>query len=238
MRIVLLAAVSLAPVSIAVAQDTMPPESPGQSSSVDSAGRARVQAGAAEAEVHTQTRVQAHANPNVQVNIVDAPAEPPGVVIEQPPPPAEIFLHGFRIGYLTILDIDGPVSANDPSETYADRYGIRSAHMFMLGYEATWRMIGYDWLNLLLIGNVLVAGLEQSRFFPSANLMLGFELVELAQLGVGASFTPTKDEPAHMVFAAGFTPLIGSFYVPLHVFFVPDIEGHHKLGVTLGVNFF
>jgi hypothetical protein len=191
-----------------------------------------------EVQVQAQAQAQAQANPNVQVNI-EAPqreAEVPPALVE-PPPPAAIFLHGFRIGYLTIMDVDGQVSP-DSAETYGDRYGIRSAHMFMLGYEATWRMIGYDWLNILLIGNVLVAGLEQSRFFPSANLLLGFEIAELTQLGIGASFTPTKDEPAHMVFAAGFTPLIGSFYVPLHVFFVPDIDGHHKLGVTLGVNFF
>lgn len=190
-----------------------------------------------EAHVQTQTQAQAQANPNVQVNI-EAPqraVEVPAIV--EPPPPAAIFLHGFRIGYLTIMDVDGQVSP-ESAETYGDRYGIRSAHMFMLGYEATWRMIGYDWLNILLIGNVLIAGLEQSRFFPSANLLLGFEIAELTQLGIGASFTPTKDEPAHMVFAGGFTPLIGSFYVPLHVFFVPDIDGHHKLGVTLGVNFF
>jgi hypothetical protein len=192
----------------------------------------------AQPPAQANAQAQAQANPNVQVHI-EAPrrdgARPPELV--EPPPPAAIFLHGFRIGYLTIMDVDGAV-APDSSETYADRYGIRSAHMFMLGYEATWRMIGYDWLNILLIGNVLIAGLEQSRFFPSANLLLGFEIAELTQLGIGASFTPTKDEPAHMVFAAGFTPLIGSFYVPLHVFFVPDIDGHHKLGVTLGVNFF
>jgi hypothetical protein len=191
----------------------------------------------AQAETQANAQAQAQANPNVQVNI-EAPrneAEIPAFV--EPPPPAAIFLHGFRIGYLTIMDLDGQV-APDSAETYGDRYGIRSAHMFMLGYEAAWRMIGYDWLNILLIGNVLIAGLEQSRFFPSANLLLGFEIAELTQLGIGASFTPTKDEPAHMVFAAGFTPLIGSFYVPLHVFFVPDIDGHHKLGVTLGVNFF
>ena len=108
----------------------------------------------------------------------------------------------------------------------------------MLGYELAWRMVGHDWLNLLLIGNVLIAGLEQSRFFPSGNLLLGFEIFEMAQVGIGISVTPTKEEPAHMVIAAGWTPRIGSFYVPVHAFFVPDIAGHHKFGVTVGINFF
>jgi len=148
------------------------------------------------------------------------------------------FLHGFRLGYLYIHDIEGPVDTENPSSpVYSDRYGIRSPHMFMLGYEAAVRMFGHDWLNVLLVGNILIAGLEQSRFFPSANLMLGFEFNETAQLGVGVSITPTKDNPAHLIVAAGWTPRVGEFYLPIHFFFVPDINGHHKIGVTLGVNF-
>jgi len=148
------------------------------------------------------------------------------------------FLHGFRLGYLYVHDIESPVDSENPSSpTYSDRYGIRSPHMFMLGYELAVRMIGHDWLNVLLLGNILIAGLEQSRFYPSANLMLGFEFQEMLQLGVGVSLTPTKDDPAHVVVAAGWTPRAGEIYLPIHFFFVPDINGHHKLGVTLGVNF-
>lgn len=115
---------------------------------------------------------------------------------------------------------------------------MRTPHLFMLGYELTWRMVGHEWLNVLLTGNILIAGLEQARVFPSANLIIGFEFARLAQVGIGVSVTPTKEEPAHMVIAAGFTPRIGSFYIPLHAFFVPDIDGHHKVGITVGVSFF
>lgn len=165
---------------------------------------------------------------------------PQGHEEELPPPPDAIFLHGFRLGYLFVSNTGTPIdpSAGPESQTYAERYDMRSEHMFLIGYEAAWRMIGHDWLNLLLIGNVMIAGLEQSRFFPSVNLLLGFEIAQMAQIGVGVSVTPTKEEPAHMVFAAGWTPRIGSFYVPVHAFFVPDITGHHKLGVTVGINFF
>lgn len=167
-----------------------------------------------------------------------APEEP--TAEELPPPPDAVFLHGFRLGYLFVSNTDQPIdpSAGRGSQTYAERYDMRSEHMFMIGYEAAWRMIGHDWLNLLLIGNVMIAGLEQSRFFPSGNLMLGFEIAQMAQIGVGVSVTPTKEEPAHIVFAAGWTPRIGSFYVPVHAFFVPDIQGNHKLGLTVGINFF
>jgi hypothetical protein len=147
-----------------------------------------------------------------------------------------IFLHGFRLGYLYIFGLDTPVSQEN-MQPYGERYGIRSPHSFMLGYEIAFRLIGHDWLNMLLIANVMIAGLEQSRFFPSGNLLLGFEIAESVQVGVGVSLTPTKDDPAHMIFAAGWTPRVGSFYVPVHFFFVPDINGHHKLGATVGVNF-
>ncbi len=193
---------------------------------------------------------------SIEVTIPEAAAAPPqerGAVPEPaggapaelaaeelPPPPDAVFLHGFRLGYLFVSNTDQPIdpSAGPGSQSYAERYDMRSSHMFMIGYEAAWRMIGHDWLNLLLIGNVMIAGLEQSRFFPSANLMLGFEIAQMAQIGVGVSVTPTKEEPAHIVFAAGWTPRIGSFYVPVHAFFVPDIQGNHKLGLTVGINFF
>jgi len=40
----------------------------------------------------------------------------------------------------------------------------------------------------------------------------------------------------HMVFAAGWTPKVGSFYTPVHAFFMPDVDGQHRTGVTVGVN--
>ncbi len=172
-----------------------------------------------------------------------APAAPAATPSTNAPNPGDEpqlarFLHGFRLGYLYIHDIEGPVDSENPSsQPYADRYGIRSPHMFMLGYELAVRLFGHDWLNMLLIGNILIAGFEQSRFFPSANMMLGFEFNQTAQLGVGVSLTPTKDDPAHIVVAAGWTPQVGEFYLPIHFFFVPDINGHHKIGATLGVTF-
>lgn len=169
------------------------------------------------------------------------PTEDGGVAGEEelPDPPQEILLHGFRLGYLYVNDTASALDSRDPSgPTYQERYDMRTPHLFMLGYELTWRMIGHEWLNVLLTGNILIAGLEQARVFPSANLIIGFEFARLAQVGIGVSVTPTKEEPAHMVIAAGFTPRIGSFYTPLHAFFVPDIDGHHKVGITVGINFF
>jgi hypothetical protein len=169
----------------------------------------------------------------------EAPVDPP---LPERPPEA-FLLHGFRLGYMYTFDVEGALDSRNPTgPSYAQQYDVRSPHSFLFGYEVAWRMVGHEWLNVLLIGNVSIAGVEQSRFYPSGNLLFGFELVAPGigdvQVGIGASFTPTKDEPVHMLLAAGIAPLIGSFYLPLHVFFVPDVDGHHRFGVTVGANFY
>ena len=79
------------------------------------------------------------------------------------------------------------------------------------------------------------SGLEQSKFWPSGNLLIGFEMRNSFQIGVGVNLTPLKESFAHTIFAAGWTPRAGAFYVPLHFFFVPDVDGNHRMGVTTGV---
>jgi hypothetical protein len=147
------------------------------------------------------------------------------------------FLHGFRLGYLYLMNMDGPADPTDPASlSLADKYGLRSPHQFIIGYEVTWRLIGYDWLNTLLVGNVMISGLEQSKFIPNANLVIGFELAETLQLGVGVNVVPQEEKPAHMLAAIGWTPRVGDFYLPIHAFFVPDVDGQHRTGLTIGVN--
>jgi hypothetical protein len=148
--------------------------------------------------------------------------------------PDRRLLHGFRVGYGHTLDYDKPVkSLGDKS--LADRTGMRSPHNFLIGYEAFYRMVGHSWLNVILVGNVIVAGLEQSQFYPTGNTLLGFEFNNSFQLGVGANFAPLKGAFAHTIFAAGWTPKVGSFYTPLHAYFIPDVDGVHRIGVLTGV---
>lgn len=145
-------------------------------------------------------------------------------------------LHGFRLGYVFVANHERPIDAEDEQSSLAKRHDLRSPHMFLLGYELAHRMTGSGWLNVLLIGNVSLTGLEQSKAFPSANLLLGFELDEAFQMGVGVNLAPVDDKPAHLVLAAGWTPSAGDIYLPLHVFFMPDIDRNHRFGATLGVN--
>jgi hypothetical protein len=162
-----------------------------------------------------------------------------GVRAPDPPPIRRRILHGFRMGYLYVANHDKPVETSDPDCpkcSLKERYGMRTPHQFLIGYEIMGRLTGHGWLNVLLVGNVLVSGLEQSKGWPSANTLIGFEIDQSFQMGVGANFTLEEDKPAHMVMAAGWTPLVGSFYVPVHGFFVPDVDGNHRTGATVGVN--
>ncbi len=153
---------------------------------------------------------------------------------------ARRILHGFRMGYLYVMNSEHPTqSPNDascPNCSLEEKYDLRTPHQFLIGYELMARLVGKDWLNVILVGNVIASGLEQSRFFPSANALVGFELDQSFQLGVGANFTLEEQKAAHMILAAGWTPEVGGFYVPVHAFFIPDVDKNHRTGVTVGVN--
>lgn len=145
-------------------------------------------------------------------------------------------LTGFRLGYLYVFDHKKPLESLN-GESLSERTGMRSPHQFLIGYEAFYRMLGHSDLNVLLVGNAMISGLEQSRFYPSANGLIGFEFRNSFQLGVGVNLTPLKGNAAHTIVAAGWTPRSGSFYVPIHAFFVPDVDGAHRVGLTTGVTF-
>lgn len=147
---------------------------------------------------------------------------------------SERLLQGFRLGYSYIANSTVPVKTFD-GQSIAEKVGMRTPSSFLIGYEAFYRMASHSWLNVILVGNVLIGGLEQSKFFPTANALLGFEFNNSFQVGVGVNLAPLKETYAHTVFAAGWTPRVGSFYVPIHFFFVPDVDGNHRMGVTTGV---
>ncbi len=143
-------------------------------------------------------------------------------------------LHGFRLGFSYIANTSRP-DADNPDQTVLEGYGMQSPSMFLMGYEMFYRLVGHSWLNVLLVWNAMVAGIEQSKFFPIGNFLLGFEIEEDIQMGVGVNLTPDREKPSHMIAAIGWTPLVGSFFVPVHFFFVPDVDGNHRMGTTIGV---
>ncbi len=145
-------------------------------------------------------------------------------------------LHGFRLGYAHVMNYDVK-SDNLGGVSLKEKLNLKSPNHFLLGYEIVYRVVSHSWLNVVLIGNAMIAGMEQSKFLPTANMLIGAELANSFQMGVGANLSPLKGNEAHTIVAAGWTPRVGSLYTPLHVFFIPDVEGAHRMGVTVGVTF-
>ena len=158
-------------------------------------------------------------------------------------PPGQRFLHGFRLGYMMLRNTDAKNrSGENEGEmvSITEKHGLKTPHMMLIGYEGFYRIIGHSWLNVLLVGNLSVAGLEQSKFIPAASGLLGFEFNHSFQVGVGVNITPDEDAPTHAIFAVGWTPRVGSLYFPVHIFAVPEPgvngeKGNHRFGSTVGV---
>ena len=156
-------------------------------------------------------------------------------------PPGERFMHGFRIGWMYLQHYDELNREKDGMPTsLKEKYGLKTPHMMLLGYEGFYRIIGHSWLNVILVGNVTVAGLEQSKFIPAASGLIGAEFNESFQLGVGVNVTPDPEAPTHAIIAAGWTPRVGSIHTPVHFFYVPepgkdDKAGNSRFGATVGV---
>jgi len=137
------------------------------------------------------------------------------------------FRKGLRFGYTY-------ANKADQSERLA------SPHMFAMGFELQQTMSGGEWLDLLFIQNVIVSGLEQSVIIPSVNALVGFEINNALQLGVGVNggiVDPSgEDHFVHLVTAVGWTQQAGVFSVPIHVVYVPDINDYYRFAITTGVN--
>ena len=128
--------------------------------------------------------------------------------------------------------------------TYANKADtsdrLESPHMVSLGFEMQQTMHGGDWLDILYIQNIMVSGIDQSVLAPSANVLVGFEINEALQLGVGVNGTiydPSDQEHYfHLVTAVGWTQQAGKFSVPIHVAYIPDVKDYYRFAVTTGVN--
>ena len=145
---------------------------------------------------------------------------------EEPVPdevPEQRFLHGFRIGWGYVNGLE--------------RH-LESPQMFVIGYEFTHRLVGGDWLNVIVVENLMLSGVNQSLLLPSANGILGFEAAERFQVGAGVNVTPwdPEDKLVHMIAAVGYTPRVGAFWVPVHAYWIPDVDGNYRFGLTTGVN--
>ena len=133
----------------------------------------------------------------------------------------KLFRHGFRLGYAYL---DG-----------AEELGIRP-DLFVFGYEANQKVVGGEWLDVVLVENVMLAGVNQGYAIPSANLIVGVEIADHVQIGTGLNLSGLSDSsPLAQVIAVGYMPTVGRLQVPIHVSFVPD-DDHWRIAATTGVN--
>jgi hypothetical protein len=153
-------------------------------------------------------------------------------------PAGQRFTSGFRMGGMYIANWEKQNRMNEDGTVTSikDKFGLKSPYMFLLGYEGFYRIVGHSWLNVLMVGNVSVAGLDQSKFIPTASGLLGFEIDRQLELGVGVNVTPDPVAPSHMIAAAGWTPKVGSIQTPIHFFYIPDADGNSRTGATIGMN--
>ncbi len=157
-------------------------------------------------------------------------------VDESPRPPVtKRFVSGFRVGWMHIAHFDRPQMDRN-GMSLKDQFGLKTPDMFLLGYEGFYRILGHSWLNVILVGNASVSGLDQSKFIPSGNGLIGVEIDQGLQAGVGVSLTPDPVAPSHMILAAGWTPTLGSITTPVHFLYIPDPDGNWRVGATLGMN--
>lgn len=201
-----------------------------------------------------QPGAQAQPSPQSQPPMVAPPAfagQPQQTAMVMPPSPNAVsqqqddpdgwhqpvgrrFFHGFRLGWIHVNKYDTAI--RDNGMTLKEQFGLKSPDMMIIGYEGYYRIIGHSWLNVLMLGNVTVAGLDQSKFIPAASGLLGFELDRNFQLGIGVNVTPDPQAPSHMIAAAGWTPSVGSIQTPIHFFYLPDPDGNSRYGATVGMN--
>jgi len=143
------------------------------------------------------------------------------------------FSHGVRVGWMYLEHYDKPT--REDGSSLMEEFGLKSPHMMLLGYEAVYRVVGRSWLDVIIVGNGTVAGLEQAKFIPAASALIGAEFARKLQLGVGVNLTPDREAPTHAILAVGFTPSVGSIQTPVHVFVVPDADHNSRYGATVGV---
>lgn len=144
-----------------------------------------------------------------------------------PTPPKSVFggvRHGVRTGYVYVND--------------ADDLGLANPHLFALGYEAEIKIVGDKGLDFIIVPNTLILGMNQGRFVPTGNLLIGLSFVDLVKVGVGGNVTPNFSGRSWISMVAGVevVPKVGKLQLPLAVSYVPSVDGNWRVGATVGVN--
>ena len=103
--------------------------------------------------------------------------------------------HGFRLGYAY----------------YPDQQVLDEPHLFVMGYELSQRLDGGSIIDVLIVQNLLVSGLNQSLFAPSANLLVGASIHDTLEIGVGPNLSLMPDVSTNMIAGVGVMIFVQMF---------------------------
>jgi hypothetical protein len=135
--------------------------------------------------------------------------------------------HGMRIGTVMLTNM-----SQDDLRTR----GLTAPAVMLLGYEIIERINATDSVNLLFAQNFLIGGFEQSAFLFTLNAVVGLDIYDTIQLGVGLNISPGTNW-THAIMFLSWTPKLGDLYMPITASFVPDKDGYHRVGLTIGLSF-
>lgn len=139
-------------------------------------------------------------------------------------PPKMDTVSGFRMGY-----------------GYAVNEDLPSPHIMVVGWDHMQSMNTGTALDFIIAGNISMGGMNQGRVLPSAHLIVGYQIYDSLQFGLGPVVTLKQNEvepipKLNMIIAGGWNFEMGDVYIPLHVAYVPDINGEWRSYVTTGIN--
>ena len=139
-------------------------------------------------------------------------------------PPKMETVSGFRMGYGYVED---------------DR--LTTNHLMILGWDHMAFIDSGSNIDVVVAGNLSLGGMNQSEVLPSGHLVVGYQMFDSIQFGVGPIVTIDEVEPEiiprlNMIVAAGWNIEMGNAYLPLHIGYVPDPDGRWRAYVTTGMN--
>jgi len=135
--------------------------------------------------------------------------------------------HGFRMGGVVI----GNMSEQDLKDS-----GLVVPYMFVMGYELIEHIVASDSVSVVLAQNIMIGGFEQSRIVLNANAVIGLDILDTFQFGAGINLTPGATSWSHLIAFVGWTPRVGQVFLPVTLSYVPDVYGHFRVGLTVGVS--
>ena len=131
---------------------------------------------------------------------------------------------GFRMGY-----------------GYVEDNRLTTNHLMILGWDHMAFIDSDSNIDVVVAGNLSLGGMNQSEVLPSGHLVVGYQMFDSIQFGVGPIVTFDEVEPEiiprlNMIVAAGWNIEMGDAYLPLHIGYVPDPDGRWRAYVTTGMN--